>query len=171
LELERWEQNGGDLNTAVDVVAKTHRSGVVLRIDIEWRSLKQARDHGFGKEREEMILQKAWQTTIENLPPVAVGQRTAWSRFEFVLEGTQGELSLLGSRLLHLLIALDNDNDLKWQIVFTEITADPKQTFSCDPDYELKAWQGQSVIAWVTPYLGADWKETRRYPTVSFLSK
>ena len=152
---------GGDLSSAVAALVQSGDAGAVLSIEVDKRSL------GLQREREEELLQRAWQIAIDLLPRDAVGRRAAWSRFEFALEGTRDACGTLGR---HLLSALGNHLPRwTWRIVFIEIfVEEPLRTFLCDPGYELAAAQG-NVIVWVEPYSGSDWRESQRYPTVTFL--
>ena len=167
---ESWKQNGGDLRAAADALGTAQRPGALLAVDRDAHALKKVRDDGLDREREGALLRRAWQTTLSILPASAVGRRTTWSRSEFVIEGTQATLCPIGTLLL---AAFKDDNDLRrfeWHLVFTEIfIAEPERTFLCDPGYDLRASEGKSAIAWVRPYPGDDWKESRRYPTVDFV--
>ncbi len=162
-----WEQGGGDLFAAVDVLTKSRRPGALLSVEIERAASDDALVRGLKGE----LLRKAWDLTIAMLPVNVVARRTLWLRFESVLEGAKDALGELGVRLL---TALRRDNHLGpfvWQIVLVEICgAEPERTFYCDPGYDLRAARGRSVVAWVQPYSGSDWRQSPRYPTVSFLS-
>lgn len=113
------------------------------------------------------MLRNAWQTVVDELPLGTVGRRSAWSRFEFVLEGPKDALCATSKRLLR---ALTREPPLVcWHVVLTRIFPfEPARTFRCDPGYDLRAADG-NVIAWVEPYDGDDWKGSQRHPTVTFL--
>ncbi|AKT35913.1 hypothetical protein [Chondromyces crocatus] len=168
--MTRWEHNGGDLRAAADGLAKARSAGALLGIEIESDSLEKARDDEDTRDREGELIRKAWETAVAVLPSAAVGRRTRWSRFEFILEGKRGGMGVLGERLLTAFKRDDDLSALEWHLIFTEIfVAEPERTFLCDPGYDLRTAEGMSAIAWVEPYPGADWKTSQRHPTVTFL--
>lgn len=154
-----WQQGGGDLRAAVDALAGSGRPGALLRMDVE----------GTASSIDDDLLRRAWEKTVATLPTTAIGKRTAWSRFELVVEGDRATLGALGARLLTALKRDDALAALEWHLVFVEIFgAEPERTFLCDPGYDLRAAAGKSAVAFVQPYPGSDWREPRRYPTVAF---
>jgi hypothetical protein len=164
-------QNGGDLGAAAFAIANAQRPGAVLAIEVERSTLMRLRQEGLESEREGAYLLKTWGVLAAVLPSKTVGQRTSWLRFEFVLEGAANALGPLGRRLL---AELEQDVELRvfdWHLIFTEIFAEePERTFLCDPGYDLARARGRSVLAWVRPYAGPDWRASQRYPSVVFLT-
>jgi hypothetical protein len=166
----QWMLNGGDVRKTVERMAAARQRGAVLRVEVEWESLQRARAEGLPQDREAALLRLAWDTVIATLPPSAVGRRATWSWSEFVLEGDQAALALLGRRVVASLKSVEELTTWCWHLVFTEVVAgDPERTFCCDVGYDLQTVKGSTAIAWAKPYAGLDWRESQRYPTVTFL--
>ena len=164
-------QNRSDLVAAAVAIANAQQPGAVLTVEVERSTLLRLREEGLGSERERAYFQKAWDVLAAALPPKVIGQRTSWLRFEFVLEGAANALGALGQRLLTKLKHDGELNVFDWHLVFTELFAEePERTFLCDPGYDLARAKGRSVIAWVKPYAGPDWRAPQRYPSVVLLS-
>jgi len=91
-----------------------------------------------------------------------------WSTFEYVLTGNETVLIPFARQMAATLSKITT-HGCCWHLVFIDILqGDPERTFRCDPGYDLDAVAGQNAIAWVTPYAGADWTESGKYPTVTF---
>jgi hypothetical protein len=165
-----WKRNGGEVRKAAEVMAASRQPGAVLFVDVEWDSLQRVRADGMAREREGELLRVAWDTVIAALPPLAVGRRVMWSRFEFVLEGDQAALAPLGARVVSALVSVRELASYCWHLVFIEVFAgEPERTFCCDPGYDVQTVKGRTAILWVKPYASDDWREPQRYPTVTFL--
>ena len=168
----QWTLNGGEVRKTVERMAAAHQHGATLRVEVEWESLQRARADGLSRDREAASLRLAWDTVIATLPPSAVGRRLTWSWSEFVLEGDQAVLALLGRRVVASLKAVEELHTWCWHLVFIEVFAgDPERTFCCDVGYDLQAVKGRTAIVWARPYAGIDWRESQRYPTVTFLDR
>lgn len=162
--------NGGEVRRTVEAMAAARRPGAVLRVEVEWDSLQRARAAGLPQEREAALLRLAWDTVIATLPPSAVGRRATWSWSEFALEGDQATLAPLGHRVVAALKSAEELTRWCWHLVFTEVFAgEPERTFCCDAGYDLQTVKGRTAIAWAKPYAGVDWRESQRYPTVTFM--
>ena len=46
---------------------------------------------------------------------------------------------------------------------------EPERTLMCDAKYNIERTSG-SVLAWVDPYGGDDWRESQRYPEVTLVT-
>jgi hypothetical protein len=168
----QWTLNGGEVRKTVELMAAARQHGATLRVEVEWESLQRARADGLPQEREAGLLRLAWDTVIATLPPSAVGRsrRATWSWSEFVLEGDQTTLAPLGRRVVAALKSVEELTTWSWHLVFNEVFAgDPGRTFCCDVGYDLQAVKGRTAIVWARPYAGIDWRESQRYPTVTFL--
>lgn len=166
----QWRLNGGEVRKTVEAMAAAQQPGAVFRVEVEWDSLQRARAAGLPQEREDALLRLAWDTVIATLPPSAVGRRATWSWSEFVLEGDQATLSPLGRRVVAALKSVDELTTWCWHLVFTEVFAgEPERTICCDAGYDLQAVKGRTAIAWARPYAGIDWRQSQRYPTVTFM--
>lgn len=154
---------------AVHAIATAKGHGAVLSLEAVRNTLLAARAEGLSQDDEGRLLEHTFRTAKGLLPPSTVARRALWSRYEFVLEGPQGDLISLGRRLLQALSVDEQLTALNWHLVFIKVfNAEPLRTFMCDPGYDLGG-RIESLIAWVEPYAKADWRESQRYPTVTFL--
>lgn len=153
---------------AVHSIASANGHGAVLSLEAVRETLLVARAAGLARDREGSLLEHAFQTALGVLPASAVGRRALWSRYEFVLEETEGDLIALGRRLLQALSGDESLAPFKWQLVFIKVfNAEPLRTLMCDPGYDIGG-RTENLIAWVEPYAETDWRESQRYPTVTF---
>jgi hypothetical protein len=163
-----WLLRGGDVEAALEALAATHRPGALFRVEIAPGSLHDARSHGLERMAEAAVLEHAWAALKLILPGSAVGRRAAWSALEFAVEGEKSTLVALGQEALRIVKQIEGSARLHWHLLFTALqSAAVERTLRCDPGYELRAAERCSIIAWVTPYDGDDWRESTRYPTVT----
>jgi hypothetical protein len=168
MSIDPWTLNGGDIRASVEVMARARQPGALLSIEMEWHSLQRARAAGLERAAEAAHLRGAWEMTVAALPPAAIGRRVMWTRFDFVLSGTQSTLSRLGQRLVAVLKGMAGS--VEWHLVFTEVfLGESERTLCCDPGYDLLTVKGRTAIAWAKPYSGEDWQLSQRYPTVTFV--
>lgn len=166
---DAWEHGGGDLGLAAQALAEVGCRGALLRVEVEFASLKAQRAEGLSRSREATFLHRAWALAVDSVPAGSVGRRQGWSVFEFILEGGQGSVSGCARQLLSRLSKDADAGRLTWQLVAVDLfLEEPERTFCCDPGYDLAGVTG-NVIAWVEPYSGPDWREPQRYPVVKFL--
>ena len=157
--------NGGDVERAVGEMATTGTAGALLRIEMKER----ARRHPVDR-RDGDLQPRVWTAAVAALPLSVVGRQTAWSMFEFALEGKRFTLAPLGARLLSALRVARVPTECAWHLVFIEVFPEAERTLWCDPGYDLRARDDKTLLAWVKPYRGADWRQPRRYPRVTFLA-
>jgi hypothetical protein len=161
----QWAINGGNIAERVSALARSQCAGVLLVVEVNRATASVI----ISEDGAEESLLRAWQVMVSVLPAGAVGCRTLWSRFSFVFELEKQAAAPLGRRLLQALSRELRPSQWTWRIVFTEIDCqDSDRTLMCDPDYDLNKVQG-NTIAWVRPYCGPDWRESQRYPSVTFL--
>jgi hypothetical protein len=117
----------------------------------------------------ELIVRAAWEALVSLLPADAVAVRSAWSQCDAVLEGTPEALVGTGQALIHSL-GHGECAAMAWSVALVAMAPDTvEQAFRCDPGYDLDAVPG-TVLAWVEPYRGEDWREPQRYPHVRILA-
>lgn len=165
-----WTQNGGDLRVAAERIASDLQAGALLAIEVERDSLQRERARGLSREAEGELLKRCWDIALTRLPDQSSGKRALWARLEFVVQGDQQGLVEVANRIVDAMTRDERLGRMQWHVVLTEIfVAEVVRTFMCDPGYELAAWRGKTVIAWVEPHAGADWREAQRYPTVTIV--
>jgi hypothetical protein len=162
----RWTLNGGDPRRIIESMAFAGRAGALLIVETTGsRSPTES-----VREEECARLRAAWDALVAASPPTTVGRRAGWSKFEFALDGSRTHLAAQGRQLLAALNRVPDLAGYHWHLVFIAAFAgEPERTFSCDPGYDLQTLEGETAIAWVEPCAAEDWRESARYPTVTFL--
>jgi hypothetical protein len=149
---------------------KKDANGVLIRVELENTSLEAWRMHGASTAEERALLAHAWEARCpchSRLP----GAPTAWAKLEFVAHSSRKELAPLAPSLLASLSKATQSHSPRWRVMFIEAQRGaPERTLACDPEYDLEPFAGRSVVVWVTPYAGGDWREPGRYPTVEVLA-
>lgn len=147
---EDWTHRGGDVAGAVESLARSGRRGAWL-----WLEADAGSDRG-------PAIRRAWDLSLELLPPKSVGRRALWATLHFVVEGERAALQSAA----HDLLLRSADASLIWRVVLIEVLANEAgATLACDPRYDLDAAKG-SLVAWVRPYLR---HRPGRYPTVTIV--
>lgn len=166
---DRWQQGHGDLQREAQNLSDATRQGAVLRVEVDRPSLEAQRLAGLTREREGALLARAWSIVVDSLPS-SVGRREGWSEFHFVLEGARRAVTDSARELLTRLSEDREAGRVNWRLVLVELfLGEPERTFLCDPGYDLAPVTG-SVVAWVEPYAGPDWRESQRYPAATILT-
>jgi len=166
---ETWTLHGGNCPGYADAISQARRPGAVLSVEATPRSLFLLEKQHTSRERTGALLARAWLSVAHVLPDDAVGRRTMWSRFEFVVEGPRAWLEVLGHKVLAALRSDEELAGIDWRVLITELLpGDPTRSFFADPDGELEITEG-SVLAWVQPFSGDGWRESWARPLVTLL--
>lgn len=138
---------------AAERLASRGQTGALVRV------------HARVRIASESTVRAAWESMVTSLPPAAIAVRTGWADFEAVVEGDEPTLCAMGAMALGGLLHVAGDAP-RWAVTLVALRAGRvDRAFVCDPGYDL-ARLSPCALAWVEPYVGDDWRESQRYPTV-----
>ena len=152
----------------MNAIATAGLPGAVLLLEAERESVAHRRDRGVSDANLNAIFLQASQMAARGLPD-STSARTSWRGHEFALPGTRETLTEAAKTLVTRLLAHPDCSRVSWRVILTRIfPGEAIRTHCCDPGYDLAGISG-SVVAWVEPYAGDDWRESQRYPTTEIV--